>query len=111
MAATGGEQGGVTHDARERLVATVRGRVQGVGFRWHVRRHAARLGLTGWTANMADGSLHVVAEGSPAALDELAGVLADGPPGAIVDRVDVQRVRATGDFGSFDIRASGHRGD
>ena len=52
----------------QRLVATVRGMVQGVGFRWFVQREAARLGLDGWVANQVDGSVEVVAEGPDAAL-------------------------------------------
>ena len=46
-----------------RLTAFVRGRVQGVGFRWWVRARALELGLTGHAANLADGRVEVVAEG------------------------------------------------
>ncbi|CAB4847311.1 unannotated protein [freshwater metagenome] len=46
-----------------RLTAWVRGRVQGVGFRWWVRAHALELGLAGWAANLSDGRVEVVAEG------------------------------------------------
>ena len=45
--------------AGQRLVANVRGSVQGVGFRWFVQREAARLGLDGWVANRSDGSVEV----------------------------------------------------
>lgn len=95
----------------ERLDATVHGSVQGVGFRWFVQRWAARLGLTGWTANEPDGSVRVVVEGSPAALDEMAAALRQGPSGASVSRVDAQRAPATREFRGFEIRAFGHRGD
>ena len=54
-----------------RLEATVRGRVQGVGFRYFVVRRALELGLVGWVANGADGSVRCVAEGPSAALDAL----------------------------------------
>ena len=47
-----------------RLTAWVRGRVQGVGFRWWVRSRALELGLVGWAENLADGRVKVVAEGS-----------------------------------------------
>ncbi|MEV0586248.1 acylphosphatase [Nonomuraea sp. NPDC050310] len=47
-----------------RLTAWVRGRVQGVGFRWWTRARALELGLTGWARNTADGRVEVVAEGS-----------------------------------------------
>jgi acylphosphatase len=95
----------------ERLDATVRGYVQGVGFRWFVVRRATQLGLRGWTSNEPDGTVRVVAEGSPDALDELLAALRTGPVGASVERVDTQRLLAAGGLGSFTIRGSGHSGD
>ena len=94
-----------------RLEARVIGRVQGVGFRWFVKREASRLQLTGWTQNHADGSVRVVAEGATAGLDELQRALETGPPGAEVDRVEAVRSTATGSFERFDIRSGSHRGD
>jgi acylphosphatase len=94
-----------------RLEATVHCRVQGVGFRWFIRRTAAQLGLVGWAANLADGSVRVVAEGPAGALDELTQQLGRGPSGAAVDRVDAARAPATGEFTKFDIRSGAHRGD
>jgi acylphosphatase len=96
---------------KERLEGTVHGMVQGVGFRWFVVREADRLGLTGWTANEPDGSVTVVAEGTPGALEALADSLRDGPPGAAVERFDERRSPATGEFSGFRIRPGGHRGD
>ena len=58
-----------------RLTAWVRGRVQGVGFRWWVRSHALGLGLRGWAENLADGRVKVVAEGSREACAQLLEVL------------------------------------
>lgn len=95
----------------ERLDATVRGSVQGVGFRWFVVRHAARLGLSGWTSNEPDGTVRIVAEGSAEALDELLAKLRSGPGGASVERVDVQRLPAAGNLAGFTIHPGGHRGD
>jgi acylphosphatase len=95
----------------QRLEATVRGGVQGVGFRWFVRRLAAQRGLTGWVANQPDGSVQVVAEGSRDALEELLGLLHNGPSGAVVSSVDDHWLPASGAFSGFDIRASGHSGD
>jgi acylphosphatase len=54
-----------------RLTAWVRGRVQGVGFRWWVRSQALALGLVGWAENLADGRVKVVAEGPKDACTEL----------------------------------------
>ena len=101
----------MTAAAEERLDATVRGRVQGVGFRYHVLRAAMDLGLTGWVANEADGSVRCRAEGSRTDLEALVAALEDGPPGALVDRVIVAWGPATGGLGPFGIRSAGHRGD
>src|SRR5262249_61105815 len=49
----------------------VRGRVQGVGFRWFVEREAHMLGLGGWVRNNPDGSVEVLAMGTP---DQLSGL-------------------------------------
>ena len=43
----------------------VKGRVQGVGFRWFVHREAAEIGLRGWVRNTEDGHVEVVAAGQP----------------------------------------------
>ncbi|MEP7040965.1 MAG: acylphosphatase [Chloroflexota bacterium] len=91
-------------DDFERLSATITGRVQGVGFRWWVRSAADRMGLTGWVMNGVDErSVEVVAEGPTAALDQLERLLAEGPPGALVDRVDATRSPASGAYGRFQI--------
>jgi acylphosphatase len=97
--------------AEARVDVTVRGRVQGVGFRWFVLDAAARLDLRGWVANEADGSVRCVAEGPRVALEELVLELARGPIGADVERV-IQRWGLPGDsFRDFEIRPAGHRGD
>jgi acylphosphatase len=91
-------------DARrpERLRAVVRGRVQGVGFRWSVWRRAEQLGLAGWARNRPDGSVVVEAEGPADALDELEAFLKVGPPLAQVDSLDTERRQATGGFDGFE---------
>ncbi len=96
---------------QQRLEATVRGTVQGVGFRWFVVRQAGRLRLLGWVANQPDGSVSVVAEGPSEGLDELLRELEQGPPGARVSAVEVRRLPAVGRFDRFEVRAGGHGGD
>ena len=66
----------------------VRGRVQGVGFRWFVREAARRLDLAGWVRNNPDGSVDVAAEGEAEALNALRAKLQKGPAGAGVSSVD-----------------------
>ena len=58
-----------------RLEAAVHGWVQGVGFRWHTRDLARRLGLQGYVRNRPDRTVEVVAEGPEPALRELSGAL------------------------------------
>lgn len=71
-----------------RLHVAVRGRVQGVGFRWFVRETARDLGLAGWVRNEGDGSVEVAAEGEMADIESLRVILQQGPAGATVSSVD-----------------------
>jgi len=73
------------------LYVAVRGRVQGVGFRWFVRERARALGLTGWVRNRDDGSVEVLALGEEASLRQLRSLLGTGPSGARVSAVEDQQ--------------------
>lgn len=66
----------------------VRGRVQGVGYRWFLLRQAERVGIRGFARNLPDGNVEVVGQGSVAALAEFAQALVAGPPGASVEAVE-----------------------
>lgn len=94
-----------------RLEANVRGRVQGVGFRYFVTSRAMGMGLTGFVANDQDGSLRVVVEGPRADLEDLLETLHEGPASSIVERVDEDWLPYTGHWGTFSIESRGHRGD
>ena len=82
-------QAGAPDDATPaRLTAFVRGRVQGVGFRWWARGRALELGLAGSAVNLSDGRVQVVAEGQRAACERLLRLLEEQPstsyrPGAV----------------------------
>jgi acylphosphatase len=65
----------------------IRGRVQGVGFRWFVHREAAELGLRGWVRNTDAGEVEVLAAGDPEALADLRTELRKGSRGSRVDAV------------------------
>ena len=87
---------------REGMRLIVRGRVQGVGFRWWAVGEARRLGLAGWVRNRASGEVELCAFGPPAALDQLASACGAGPPVALVHSVDR---RAEQDDGSVGFHA------
>ena len=93
------------------LDATVRGRVQGVGFRYFVLDLALGLGLVGWVANAPDGSVRCVAEGRRRDLETLLAALGTGPLGGRVDDVQATWGAARGAFERFSVRAGGHSGD
>jgi acylphosphatase len=65
----------------------IRGRVQGVGFRWFVHSEASELDLRGWVRNTEDGDVEVVASGSAEDLAELRASLRRGPRGSRVDNL------------------------
>jgi acylphosphatase len=94
-----------------RLVASVHGFVQGVGFRWFVQREAERLQLAGWVANQLDGTVEVVAEGPEESLERLLAALWEGPLGSSVSRVEVRHEPARGNLPGFLIHSGAHRGD
>ena len=76
-------------DERETRRYVVSGRVQGVGFRWFVKREAATLGITGWVRNRDDGRVEVMATGTREQLSALDARLREGPRAARVDDVAV----------------------
>ena len=76
----------------------VRGRVQGVGFRWFVREEARRLGLSGWVFNRPDGGVELAAAGPVAALDALREAVANGPSAAQVTAVDPLPISDVGEL-------------
>jgi acylphosphatase len=79
-----------------RVRAVVHGRVQMVGFRAFVIRHAGDAGLSGTVRNLDDGSVEAVLEGSRASVERMLDLLRVGPSHARVERVEVEEVPATG---------------
>ena len=75
---------------------TVKGRVQGVGFRDATVRHAHELGVLGWVRNGDDGAVLVHAEGPGPAVAQLVEFLEAGPPAAQVDDLAVEDVKVEG---------------
>jgi acylphosphatase len=90
---------GASHTARRWLI---RGRVQGVGFRYFAQRAASALNLAGYVRNLDDGRVEVYAIGPEAKLSELAGMLHRGPRWAEVHAVEEQEAEPRG-YSSFEI--------
>ena len=84
----------------------VRGRVQGVGFRWFVEREAHVLQIAGWVRNDPDGSVEVLAMGTR---DQLAGLrsrLQEGPRAARVDDVEESEAEPVAGLNSFQVQGA-----
>jgi acylphosphatase len=84
----------------------VRGRVQGVGFRWFVEREAHILAVAGWVRNNHDGSVEILAQGTRDQLSGLHSRLREGPPAARVDAVEVSEASPVAGLSSFRIEGA-----
>lgn len=80
---------------------TIRGRVQGVGFRESMRWEADRLGATGWVRNRRDGTVEAVVDGGPEAVAALVAWAHRGPASAHVVHVVVTDIE--GSFVGFEV--------
>jgi len=91
-------------DQQARVWLRIKGRVQGVGFRFSAIEEARGLGLTGWVRNMHDGDVELVAEGETDRVQRLVTWCHAGPRGALVTHVEVNWLPYSGEFGAFRIR-------
>ncbi len=93
------------HSAEARRFV-VRGRVQGVGFRWFVEREAHILGIAGWVRNNPDSSVEVLAMGTREQLAGLRSRLLQGPRAARVDDVEESEAKAVPGLTTFQIEGA-----
>ena len=84
----------------------VRGRVQGVGFRWFVEREAHLLGIAGWVRNNSDSTVEILAMGSSVQLAGLRSKLQQGPRAARVDDVQESDAEPIAGLTSFRIEGA-----
>ncbi|MCB0353102.1 MAG: acylphosphatase [Bdellovibrionales bacterium] len=84
----------------------VEGRVQGVGFRQFVSKHAELLGLVGWVQNKGDGSVEGVAQGEPSRLSRFLVELRVGPAASVVRGLHVEEITLDSALSSFSILPS-----
>lgn len=82
----------------------IKGRVQGVAFRYHAKSTACDHGVNGWVRNKADGSVEAIFEGKRDKVDSLLAWCKVGPRMAVVKDVEVTWEEFTGDLKAFDIR-------
>ena len=95
-----------TEKATQARRFVVRGRVQGVGFRWFVEREAHVLSVSGWVRNNADGSVEVLAQGTRDQLLGLRSRLRQGPRAARVDDIEESEVGPVAGLSSFRIEGA-----
>jgi len=83
----------------------IRGRVQGVGFRFFTQRTAARLGLAGWVRNLPHGLVESEAQGGLDSLTAFESALRQGPRGALVTHFEHTEISDEPDAGTaFTVR-------
>ncbi len=88
----------------KRITTYISGVVQGVGFRYFTRKVAKETGVKGYTMNLRDGRVLIVAEGDSEQLDKFISTARQGPPHAIVKSVEIIESDATGEFEDFTVR-------
>ena len=87
-----------------RVKVTVKGFVQGVGYRYFAVREANNIGLRGYVRNLHNGNVEAVAEGEKDEIDNFIMRLQKGPSFSNVSEVEVEWEDYKGEFNKFDIR-------
>lgn len=82
----------------------VHGRVQGVGFRYNLRKRAAALALRGYVRNLADGQVEVLAQGLQESIDRFVSYIRSNPGFSYVVKLDINREEPLNDLQDFHIR-------
>lgn len=87
-----------------RVRVIISGVVQGVFFRSNIRSNANLLGIHGWVKNTRNEKVEIVFEGDKELVDKMVEYCHKGPPGAMIDKVDVFQEKYRGDFKEFVIK-------
>lgn len=90
------------HAPIETVHVTVRGKVQGVGYRHATVRRAHMLGVTGWVQNLEDGTVEALVQGTPDQVDHMLEWLRRGPPAATVTDLETRREFIEKRYGRFE---------
>ncbi|MGD9486860.1 MAG: acylphosphatase [Calditrichaceae bacterium] len=83
--------------------AFVKGRVQGIGYRWFAREQADELNLTGYVRNLPNGEVEVFVEGDQAKIIDYLGKLRKGPPMATVTELEINQYPYENRFKKFKV--------
>jgi acylphosphatase len=89
--------------AIQRLAITVRGRVQGVGFRFFTSGCARKNGLAGWVKNCVDGSVAIEVQGEEDRMETFKAAISDGPVLARVNDVQITELPVKADEKKFEV--------
>jgi len=81
----------------------VKGRVQGVGFRWFAMREAERLGITGYVKNLANGHVEIYAEGERDIVQHFKQIISRGPSYGRVDELDFSEMPFQDKYRNFSV--------
>jgi acylphosphatase len=79
----------------------VRGRVQGVGFRWFVKREADLFGIKGYVKNQVNGSVLIIAQGEQEQLDMFIPIIRKGSDFAVITSSDIVPLSSASDYKDF----------
>ena len=82
----------------------ISGRVQGVFFRANTRDIARQLNLKGFVRNLSNGDVEVIAQGNEKELNELISFCRKGPPGAMVDNINIKYEEIKENLTGFEVR-------
>ena len=89
--------------SKTRAHVIVEGRVQGVFFRAETHQTALEFSVTGWVRNLPDGRVEAVLEGKSADVEKMIAWCRQGPPHAVVKKIDIHREEYRGEFDTFSI--------
>ncbi len=81
----------------------IKGRVQGVGFRWFTQTLAEKLGVFGWVRNNYDGTVEIIAQGPEDILDDFINKLKSGPPSANVSSLEKEKRNIIKEYKNFQV--------
>jgi acylphosphatase len=93
----------MVEESQARFHAIIKGRVQGVNFRYFTMENAKNIRITGWVRNRRDGSVEVVAEGTRQNLVNFSNKLRNGPQSAVVTDFQLKWQIPTGEFSDFRV--------